>query len=118
MKVATFDIFEDTSAIEDLLNNEEYSIKKIATFNKDNKWLLVIYEVKEEQWIDEARRLEQVKDVAKSIRDDQAYDTLKNVNQRCLYLLDKYHIPKHIALDVIDEVIVQELTELNAKTEE
>jgi hypothetical protein len=31
-------------------------------------------------------------------------------------LLDKYHIPKHIALDAIDEVLVQELTELKAQS--
>ena len=113
--MGTFNIFENGEEIEDLLNNEEYTIKKIATFNTDNQWLLVLYEINEEQQIHETKRLEQVKDVAKSVRDDKVYSKLKNVNQRCLYLLDKYHIPKHIALDAIDEVLVQELTELKAQ---
>jgi hypothetical protein len=114
MKIETFDIFENGEEIADLLNNEEYTIKKIATFNTDNQWLLVIYEINEEQQIHETKRLEQVKDVARSIRDDKVYSKLKNVNQRCLYLLDKYGIQKSIALDVIDEELVQKLTLVSA----
>ena len=110
MKLTIMDIVHSKDEIEELLNDEELETKKMVVFGKDNDQLLISYETKKEQLTHEDTRLEQVKEVAQSVRTDGLYSELKNANQRCLYLLDRYHIQKSIALDVIDEVIVQKLT--------
>ena len=110
MEIETFAIPEEKEKIEELLNDDKYDVRKLLAYGKDNGCLLIIYRAKEEVVYNETARLGMTKDVAHSVRDDTLYSELKNANQRCLYLLDKYHIPKSVALDVIDEVIVQKLT--------
>jgi hypothetical protein len=112
MKLKQFDLAKrDTREIDDFLDDELIEVKKILIFNKDNDWLLVLYDLRGELLVREGQRLGQIQEVAHSVRADELYSELKNANQRCLYLLDKYHIPKSIALDVIDEVKVLEITE-------
>lgn len=111
MEIRRFEISRDVNEIEDLLNDDKYDVKKLITFGKDNGSLLAICKTEDETVYDEGARLGQIQEVAHSVRDDSIYSELKNANQRCLYLLDKYHIPKSIALDVIDEVKVLEITE-------
>ena len=110
MEIITFEIRKEAKELRGFLNNESYTVRKLLPFGHDNELVLVVYEVKEEQLINEGARLGQIQEVAHSVKDDNLYSELKNANQRCLYLLDKYHIPKSIALDVIDEVKVLELT--------
>jgi uncharacterized lipoprotein YajG len=111
MEIRIFSIVKETNEIEDLLNDDKYDVKKLVTFGKDNNLILAIIKPKEEQLTHEGARLGQIQEVANSVRADELYSELRNANQRCLYLLDKYHIPKSIALDVIDEVKVLEITE-------
>ncbi|MEA1997730.1 MAG: hypothetical protein U9N61_00180 [Euryarchaeota archaeon] len=110
-EVGIYKLPEKKELLETVLNDEEFDIKKITPFGKDNESVLVITKLRAETLREEGARLRQVKEVTESIRKDQAYSELKNANQRCLYLLDRYHIPKSVALDVIDEVKVQEITE-------
>ena len=111
MRIARYEINGQLGDLEDILSNDETEVKKMIVYGKDNDKLLVVHKTKGETLHNEGARLEQVKEVAASVRREQVYSELKNANQRCLYLLDKYQIPKSIALDVIDEVKVLEITE-------
>jgi hypothetical protein len=111
MEIISFNITPDElDNIEKLLSTDTIDVKKLMTYGTDNTCLLVFYEKKEDQLSHEGARLEQLKEVADSVRNDTLYSELKNANQRCLYLLEHFRIPKSIALDVIDEVKVLELT--------